>query len=110
MSDFPPSDVTSDDRLWAAIGYPIPILPIIALFMEEKKNRPFIKFHAVQAIVFNVVLYILITIISFVTFGFGALCAPLLWLVVLWPAFEAYNGKYLEIPVITNFLRNQGWV
>ncbi len=110
MSDLPPVDVTSDDRLWAAIGYPIPILPIIALFMEEKKNRPFIKFHAVQSIVFNVVLYILITVISFVTFGLGAICAPLLWLVVLWPAFEAYNGKYLEIPVITNFLRNQGWV
>jgi uncharacterized membrane protein len=110
MSNLPPADVTSDDRLWAAIGYPIPILPIVALFMEEKKNRPFIKFHAVQAIVFNVILYVLITIISFVTLGFGALCAPLLWLVVLWPAFEAYQGKYLEIPVITNFLRNQGWV
>jgi len=110
MSDLPPVDVTSDDRLWAAIGYPIPILPIIALFMEEKKNRPFIKFHAVQAIVFNIALYIVITILSFVTFGLGAICAPLLWLVVLWPAYEAYNGKYLEIPVITNFLRNQGWV
>lgn len=46
-------DITSDDKLWAALGYPIPIIAIIALLMEEKKVRPFIKFHAVQSLVFT---------------------------------------------------------
>jgi uncharacterized membrane protein len=103
-------NVTSDDKLWAALGYPIPLVPIIVLLMEEKKSRPFIKFHAVQALVFNVALWILIFVISAVTLGFGAICAPLFWLVTLWPAYESYQGKYLELPVITNFIKNQGWV
>lgn len=110
MSDQFGSDITSDDKLWAAIGYPIPLVAIIVLLMEEKKNRPFIKFHAIQSIAFNIVLWILIFIFSAVTLGFGAICAPLLWLVTLWPAYESYQGKYLEIPVVTNFIKNQGWV
>ena len=102
-------EITSDDKLWSALGYPIPLVAIIVLFMEEKKARPFIKFHAVQALAFNVVLYILIFIVSAVTLGFGAICAPLLWLVTLWPAFDSYKGNYTEVPVITNFIKNQGW-
>ena len=31
--------VSSDDKLWAALGYPIPIIAIIVLLMEEKKNN-----------------------------------------------------------------------
>jgi len=103
-------EITSDDKLWAALGYPIPLMPIIALLMEEKKARPFIKFHAVQSLVFNVALWVLIFIVSAVTLGFGAICAPLLWLVTLWPAYEAYQGNYKELPIITNFIKNQGWV
>ncbi len=103
------TDITSDDKLWAALGYPIPIIAIIVLFMEDKKNRPFIKFHAIQSIIFNVVLWVLIFIISAVTLGFGAICAPLLWLVTFWPAYDSYQGNYTEIPVITNFMKNQGW-
>jgi uncharacterized membrane protein len=103
-------EITSDDKIWAALGYPISPLAIIALLMEDKKARPFIKYHAVQSIAFNIVLYVLIAIISVVTFGIGAICAPLLWLVVLWPAINAYQGKYLVIPVITNFLQKQNWI
>ena len=106
---FGSADVTSDDKLWAALGYPIPIIAIIVLLMEEKKNRPFIKFHAVQSLVFNVALWILIFILSAVTLGIGAICAPLLWLVTLWPAFDSYKGNYTEIPVVTKFIKNQGW-
>lgn len=103
-------EITSDDKLWAALGYPIPILPIIALLMEEKKNRQYIKFHAVQSLAFNVAVWVIIFIVSLVTLGIGAICAPILWLITLWPAYEAYQGKYLEIPVITNFIKKQGWV
>jgi uncharacterized membrane protein len=88
--------VTSDDRLWSALGYPIALIAIIMLLMEEKKARPFIKFHAVQAIAFNVVLWVLIFVMSFVTLGFGALCVPLLWLVTLWPAMVASPAVAVE--------------
>jgi uncharacterized membrane protein len=108
MSEVP--EITSDDKLWAALGYPIPLISIIALLMEEKKDRPFIKFHAVQSLAANVVLWVLIFIVAIVTLGIGSLCAPILWLVTLWPAFDSYNGNYTQIPVITDFIKNQGWV
>jgi len=103
------SDLTSDDKLWAALGYPIPILPIIALLMEEKRARPFIKFHAVQSLAVNVVLWVVFFVLTLITLGFGSLCAPVFWLVTLWPAYEAYQGKKMELPVITNFIIDQGW-
>ena len=48
------TDITSDDKLWAALGYPIFIVALIMLFVEGKKDRPFIKYHAVQALALNV--------------------------------------------------------
>ena len=100
-------EITSDDKLWAALGYPIPIIPIIVLLMEDKKNRPFIRYHAVQSLILNVALLILGIVMSVTVIL--AICTPLLWLVTLWPAYEAYQGKYTELPVITNFMKNQGW-
>jgi len=102
--------ITSDDQLWAALGYPIPIVALIVLLMEEKKQRPFLKFHAIQSIVLNIAIYIFIVVFSTVTLGFGVICAPLIWLVNLWPAFDSYNQNYTVIPVITDFIKKQGWV
>ena len=102
-------EITSDDKLWSAIGYPIPIMPIIVLLSEGKKDNPFLKYHAVQSLIFNVVIWALITVISIVTLGIGAICAPLLWLAVLWPAYGAWQGQYSEIPVVTNFMKGQNW-
>lgn len=97
------SDITSDDKLWAALGYIFsPIVPIILLLMEDKKNRPFIKFHAVQAIA----AFVVISILATVTLGLGYIVV----LVMYYWAYKAYQGEYVEIPVITNFIKNQGWV
>ncbi|MBC7876507.1 MAG: hypothetical protein H7Y59_04985 [Anaerolineales bacterium] len=95
------SDITSDDKLWAMLGYLIPIIAIVALVMEDKKNRPYVKFNAVQSIVATIV----ITIISTVTLG----CGSILFLVLLWWAYQAYQGQDVKIPVISDFIRNQGW-
>ena len=100
---------SSDDRLWAALGYPIPIIALVLLFMEEKKDVPFLRFHAVQSIALNIAIWILIVILVSITFGIFGICAPLLWLVTLWPAYDAFKGNYTEIPVVTKFLKDQGW-
>lgn len=111
MSQAPMSaDVTSDDKLWAALGYPIPLVAIIVLFMEDKKSRPFIKYHAVQSIAANVIFLIVATILTTVTLGFGGICAPLLWLVFFYWAYQAYQGLMFEIPFVTGFIKGQGWV
>jgi uncharacterized membrane protein len=114
------ADVTSDDKLWAALGYPVFIIALIMLLVEGKKDRPFIKFHAIQALALNVgvwaveiVLGILSAALAKVTFGIGAVInciSPLVWLLLIWPAILAYQGKYFEVPVITKFLRDQHWI
>jgi uncharacterized membrane protein len=101
MSQAPMSDLTSDDKLWAALGYVIPIIAIVVLFMEDKKSRPYIKFNAVQSLVATVIL----SILSTVTCGFGAV----LFLIMLWWAYQAYMGQDVRIPMISDFIRNQGW-
>jgi uncharacterized membrane protein len=97
------TDITSDDKLWAALGYPIFPIAIVMLLMEDKKARPFIKFHAVQALAVNVgvwvveiILGILSAVLAAVTFGIGGLIsciAPIVWLILIWPAILAYQGK-----------------
>lgn len=101
MSQAPMSDVTQDDKLWAMLGYIIPLIAIVVLFMEDKKNRPYVKFNAVQSIVATVAL----TIISTVTLG----CGGILFLVMFYWAYQAYQGQDVRIPVISDFIRNQGW-
>ncbi len=95
------SDVNSDDKLWAMLAYLIPLIAIVVLLMEDKKARPFIKFHAVQSLVATVAL----TVIATVTFG----CGSVLYLALIWWAIKAYQGEYVTIPVITDFIKNQGW-
>ncbi len=97
------SEVTSDDKLWAALGYIFsPVIPIIMLLIEEKKVRPFIKYHSIQSIAAFVVIFVLATI----TVG----CGSILILVMFYWAYKAYQGEYFEIPVLTNFMKNQGWI
>lgn len=103
-------EVNDNDKLMAALSYPIPIVAIVILLSETNKVRPFQKFHAVQSLVFWVALAVIAIVVSIVTFGIGTLCFPILWLVSLWPAYEAYQGKYMELPVLTDFIRKQGWV
>lgn len=105
------NDITDNDKLMAALCYPIGvIMSIIILVSEPMKERPFQKFHAVQALAFWVVVIVIATVLAIVTLGIGALCFPIVWLVSLWPAYKAYQGEYFEMPVITDFIKKQGWV
>lgn len=101
MSQAPMSDITQDDKLWAMLSYLIPVVAVVVLFMEDKKARPYVKFSAVQSLAATVV----ISVIAAVTFGCGAVLvfAQLYW------AYQAYQGQDIRIPVVTDFIRNQGW-
>jgi len=110
-------EITENDKLMAALSYPIPIVGIIILLVEDMKARPFQKYHAVQSLAANVVLWVIIGIlacvlgaVTFLIAGCGGLLPLLLWLVTLYGAYLAYQGQYFEIPVITDFIRNQGWI
>ena len=98
--------ITSDDKLWAALAYFFsPIISIVLLLMEDKKDRPFIKAHNVQALVAGIVMYVVVTPIAVITLG----CGSIIFLIMWYWAYKAYQGEYVEIPLITNFVKNQGW-
>lgn len=99
MSNFS-SEVTSDDKLWALLAYIFsPLVPIILMLMEDKKNRPFIKAHNAQALILGI-----ITVLT------SSFCIGILvWFYAIYLGFQAYQGKTVEVPVITNFVKGQGW-
>ena len=43
-------EITDDDKLWALLSWLFWPIAIIVLLLEDKKQRPFIKYHAIQAL------------------------------------------------------------
>jgi uncharacterized protein len=108
MSVNPNPEVTSDDRLWGLLSYLLtPIVPIIILLMEDKKNRPFLRAHVFQALGLGVVEAVLAIIISFIPV-IGCF-SPIMWIINIIYALKANKGEIFEIPVITSFMKGQGW-
>ena len=99
-------DITDDDKLWAFLAYVFtPLIPIILMLLDDKKERPFIKAHNAQALAWGLVTMIVGTVLSFL------LCVPwlLLWGIGIYWGWQAYQGEYVTIPVITDFVKGQGW-
>ena len=99
------TNATDDDRLWAALAWiPIsplwPIIAIILLLVPEKQERPFIRYHAILALITGVVGILL----SFLCVG------VIILLAMFYYAFKAYQGERVNIPLLTEFAENQGWV
>ena len=94
------TEVTDDDRLWALLSYILcPIVGIIVLLIEDKRARPFIKYNAVVSIILG----ILAIVLSSVCIGI------LVWFYAIYLGIKSYQGEWVEVPVISNFVRNQGW-
>ncbi len=118
---------SSDDRLMAALAWltlvilQLPIVSVIQLLSPTTKDRPFQRHHAITsllffaaAIVYEVLAGIVYTILGALTLGCGYAC---LWVIFFLPhalglyyALQAYNGKTIELPVLSNFGRQQGWI
>jgi len=105
MTTMSAPESTSDDRLWAALAYVFsPLVPIILLLWEEKKERPFIKAHNMQALILGIVEFVLWFVLSFTIVG---VCIPiLLWFVMLYWAYQAYQGKLVNVPVISGMVKS----
>jgi uncharacterized membrane protein len=99
-------ELSSNERLWAALSWlPVtplwPILAIVALLMEDTKDRAFVRYNAVLSIATGVILIPL----TIVTVG----CAALLYLVFFYWAYQAYQGQDVTVPVVSDWVRKQGW-
>ena len=103
MADMGSDEITSDDKLWVLLTYIFaPIVPIIILLMEGKKNRAFIRAHNAQALVWGIISIVVGTI----TLGCGGL---IMWAIGVFWGIKGYQGELVTIPVITDFVKNQGW-
>jgi uncharacterized membrane protein len=102
-------EITSDDKLWALLAYLFtPLVPIILLLIDDKKDRPFLKAHYPQALAFGIVAVVVSGLLTPLVF-----IGCITWVVaavfqVIW-GIKAYNGEYVTIPVITDFVKKQGW-
>jgi uncharacterized membrane protein len=105
-------DVTSDDKTWALLSYLFtPLIPIILLLLEDKKNRPFLKAHYPQALVWGIFWAIISIILSVTVILAPIACVTgivMLVFNILW-GIKAYKGEYVNIPVITEWVKKQGW-
>ena len=103
------NDITSDDKLWALLAYIFsPLIPVVILLMADKKDRPFLKAHNIQALIWGLLIWVLGGVLS-PLFGIGCivtvagLIASIVW------GIKANKGEYVTIPVITNFVKQQNW-
>jgi uncharacterized membrane protein len=117
-----------DDRLVGLLNYVVPVLlPLIVMFSESSARRPFQRYHAVQSLGFSGAMILAAIAVSIVTgilqvipvvgLLVGALMfclTPILFLMAvvasIYYGMQAYQGKRFAVPVVTNFLVNQGWL
>lgn len=107
MTTMSAPESTSDDRLWAALAYVFsPLVPIILLLWEDKKERPFIKAHNMQALVMGIIVAVLWLVLTVTVVGLVLSCIPLLiWIYMLYCAYQAYQGKLVTIPVVSGMMK-----
>ncbi len=115
-----------NDRLMAALAWvtlailQLPVLSVIMLLVENNKNQPFQRYHAVTSIVFwavaiiyEILASIVYVVLGVVTLGCGLACLwPIFFVphaIALYYAYEAYMGREPLIPFITEFVRQQRW-
>lgn len=107
MEDLSGMDISSDDKLWVLLAYVLsPLVPVIILLMEDKKQRPFIRAHNGQALAWGLINMIAGTLLSTFMCGIPSL---VIWLIGCYWGWQGYQGQMVNIPVITDFVKNQGW-
>ena len=93
-------EITQDDKLWALLSYIFcPLIGIIVLLIEDKKNRPFLKYNAVVSIILGVVGVLL----SWACIGI------LVWFYAIYLGIKSYQGEWVQVPLVSDFVKNQGW-
>ncbi|MDQ7851080.1 MAG: DUF4870 domain-containing protein [Armatimonadota bacterium] len=104
---------TNENRLLAALGYPIGIIALVVL-LTDMKHQPYLRYHSVQALGFiatgiavmfgwSLVLTILGTAMPFLlplVFLTPVLVLGWIALTLLY-AYRAYQGQRFQIPVVS---------
>lgn len=96
---------SDNSKIFAALGYVIWVVALVAILMEPYKNEKWLKSHAYQALALNLVIYVL-SGVTMPIFGLGGIVALVGFIYTIVLAIKAYNGESLEVPVIYGFVKN----
>jgi len=114
--------VSDDDKVFAAISYVLSWLIALIVYLV-KKESPYVRFHALQALMFDIVmmvvglvfigaLIVLLVVFGVATGGIGFLPGFLLFYIIaavygvalfvvrLYFAYRAYRGDKLMLPIL----------
>jgi len=108
------------DNAIAAIAYFTPAMAIFFLAIRRYNKRPYVRFHAWQSLLFNVLAIgfgcILDSILPFFRFLGPRVLAALVWLAMLvaflswlWCVVNAANGKRFRFPIIGDWADQQAY-
>ncbi|MEM3364712.1 MAG: DUF4870 domain-containing protein [Candidatus Micrarchaeia archaeon] len=106
---------TDDSRLLGAISYILGILAL--LFFLIKKEDKFVKFHAMQAALLNVLWFLVFIVLMVISFALAVVTIPLggvgamAWIcilplglvmlvAILFGAWKAFQGEMYKMPLI----------
>lgn len=106
-----PKPYDLEPNIEAALAYLLPPFTGIAVYLMEKKNK-FVRFHAMQSILFGVAIFVLTSLAKALVFVLiGLLLAPIIsiilflaWAFIMWKAYE--NEEY-ELPIIGKLAHDQ---
>lgn len=113
------SDITDNDKMMALLAYIIPlVVPLVILLSDSSKQNRFQRYHAVHALAMGVTLFVIdiaaVCLVSIITLGYGAVCAlPIAFLPLVLEIYygvQAYQGRYVDIPLVTDLVKGQGWI
>ncbi len=107
MLDESTEALTVNEKFFAAICYPIPLVSqlfaIIFIIKTAPQGSEFVKYHAYHSLVLSV----LLALLSVITID---ICAPLFLIVPLFPAYESFRGRLTKFPFITEFILRNDWL
>lgn len=120
-------DITDNDKMMGLLAYVVAlIVPLIILLSETGNQRPFQRYHAVQSLAVSAAVFLItllvgcfvcapIAVVFELATGFLGTCCLIPLMVVpyvpmVYYGIRAYQGEYTEIPVLTEFMVQQGWL
>jgi uncharacterized membrane protein len=99
-----------DANVAAALSYVFGFVTGIIFFVIEKDSR-FVKFHAMQSILWSIVFLVVWSVLWGVAWWIMWLLGLPIWLaaVILWILLmvKAYNGEWFKLPLIGDFAEQQ---
>lgn len=92
-------EVSEQDRLLAAFAHGSAVLSLgfwvpLVLWLVFRESRPFVGYHAGQAMVFHLGVMVVVIPVALCTLGFGALLLLPWMLYEVYLAIEAFQGRW----------------